>query len=217
MTARMILALAVEADDKFIWDRLRALQPEMFSAGALEIKFCYFGAEGMRSSRPYVVTQWTGNASDLAHLMDRARSRCVCGCFIEVGDILEQALEETRQGSVQAIVIVADQFHGDLDHAVAIARKLRAAGTRLFVLQQGRSIEPAFALLAETTDGACIAFNPHIERLVERLPGTLEAIAHYAIGGLPALQAKDTDPALLLLEQMNRLDVITQGKDRILE
>jgi hypothetical protein len=36
MTARVILALAIEADDRFAWDRL--LEPEMFSAGALEIK-----------------------------------------------------------------------------------------------------------------------------------------------------------------------------------
>jgi hypothetical protein len=86
---------------------------------------------------------------------------------------------------------------------VTIAKKLRAAGTRLFVLQQSRSTEPAFEVLAETTGGACLTFNPHIERLVERLPGTLEAIAHFAVGGMAALQAKDTESALRLLEQMN--------------
>ena len=71
--------------------------------------------------------------------MDRGRAGCVCGCYIQIGDILEQALRETRQGPVQAVVIIGDRFHGDLDDAVATAKQLRAAGTRLFLFQQGRS------------------------------------------------------------------------------
>jgi hypothetical protein len=126
--------------------------------------------------------------------MDRGRTRCVCGCFIEISDILEEALRESQQGGpVQAVVIVGDQPHGDLGHAVTIAKKLRAAGARLFVFQQGRPGCPgerAFKILAETTGGACIAFNPHIEQVAERLPGMLEAIAHFAVGGMTALQAK---------------------------
>ena len=39
--ARMILALAAEADDRFIWDRLKALQPEMFAAGPVAIKVAH--------------------------------------------------------------------------------------------------------------------------------------------------------------------------------
>ena len=34
----MILALAAEADDEFIWDRVRTIQPEMFAAGPVQIK-----------------------------------------------------------------------------------------------------------------------------------------------------------------------------------
>ena len=43
---RVILTLAAEADDKFIWDQLQTLQLEMFGAGPVQIKFAYFGAEG---------------------------------------------------------------------------------------------------------------------------------------------------------------------------
>ena len=62
MSARVILALAVEADDRAIWDRLKILQPEMFSAGALEVKFAFFGAESARSSRPCITTRWATDA-----------------------------------------------------------------------------------------------------------------------------------------------------------
>ena len=137
--ARMILALAAEANDEFIWDRVRTLQREMFAAGPVQVKFAYFGREGALQVRPYITTSWVADTDDMADIMDRGRAGCVCGCYVQIGDILEQALRETREGPVQAVVIIGDHFHGDLDDAVAIAKQLRAAGTRLFLFQQGRS------------------------------------------------------------------------------
>jgi hypothetical protein len=203
--ARIILAVAAEADDRLIWDRVRTIQTEMFAAGPVQIKFAYFGREGELQSRPYITTSWVTDADDMAGIMDRGRAGCVCGCYIQIGDILEQALRETRQGSVQAVVIVGDHFHGSLDDAVATAKQLRAAGTRPFLIQQAHSgpTERAFRTLAEATGGAYVQFNPHIERVAERLPGMLEAVTHFAIGGIPALQAIDNESAVLLLEQMS--------------
>jgi hypothetical protein len=202
--ARVILALAAEADDRLIWNRLKVLQPKMFAAGPVAIKFAYFGAEGALSTRPCITTRWATNADDLAEFMDRGRAGCVCGCYVQVGDILEQALRETRQGPVQAVVIVADHFHGDLEAAVASARQLCAAGTRLFLFQQGRSdpTEHAFRILAEVSGGAYVAFNPYVERIAERMPSMLEAVAHFAVGGMTALEARDSESAAPLLEQM---------------
>ena len=40
--ARMILALAAEANDEFIWDRIKTLQPEMFAAGPIQDQVCLF-------------------------------------------------------------------------------------------------------------------------------------------------------------------------------
>ena len=106
------------------------------------------------------------------------------------------------------MVIVGDRFHGDLDRAVAIAKQLRAAGTRVFVFQQasGRPTERAFEILAEVTGGACIPFNPHIDRVAERLPEMLKAVSHFATGGMAALEARGNESADLLLEQMNTAD-----------
>ena len=43
----------------------------------------------------------------------------------------------------------------------------------------------------------------YIERAAERLPGMFEAITHFAIGGMAALEGRDDELAGLLLEQMN--------------
>jgi hypothetical protein len=208
--ARVIVAVAAEADDEFIWSRLDML-PELFAAGPVAIRFGYFGAEGALSARPFIATQWATDAGVLAELIDRGRARCVCGCFVQIGDILEQALQEARQAPVQAVVIIGGSFHGDLDAATATAKQLRAAGVRLFLFQQGRSdsTERAFRRLAAATDGGYFQFNPHVERVAERLPRLVEAVTQFALGGLPALRDQDSETASLLLEQM------TADKERV--
>src|SRR5262245_30797848 len=112
---RMIVALGStsEADDRFIWDRVRTIQTEMFAAGPVAIKFAYFGREGALQTRPYITTSWVTDPDDMAAIMDRGRAGCVCGCYVPITDILEQALRETRQRPIQAVVIVGDCFHGD--------------------------------------------------------------------------------------------------------
>jgi hypothetical protein len=203
--ARVMLALAAEADD-FTWDRLRGIQTDMFPAGAVSIKFAYFGSEGALQSRPFISTRWATDAGDMQALMDHARARCVCGCYVNIGDILVEALKETQQGPVQAVVIIGDHFHGNRDDAVVLAKQLKAAGTRLFLFRQGSRRSPhsdVFRTLAEKTDGAYFEFNPAVERIAERLPRLLEAVTHYAIGGRDALEALANESASLLLEQIN--------------
>ena len=126
---RVIFALAAEAEDDFIWDRLGDIQSSMFAAGPVSIKFAYFGEEGARANRPFISTRWATDADDMHALMAHARTQCVCGCYVSIDDILGEALKETQQGSVQAVVIIGDHFHGNRDDAFAYARQLRAAGT----------------------------------------------------------------------------------------
>jgi hypothetical protein len=142
----------------------------------------------------------------MREVMERGRAGCVCGCYIDVTDILEQALQEARRAPVQAMVIVGDRFCGS-DRMIALAKQLRKAGTRLFLLQE--QAHPSSShddhvgkMLAEETDGAFFQFNPAIERVAERLPGILEAVTHLAIGGVDALAAWDNESAVLLLAQL---------------
>jgi hypothetical protein len=194
-SARVILALTAEANDDFGWDLLKAIQPDMFAAGPVSVKFAYFGAEGALSSRPCITTRWITDSDDMADLMDKGRARCVCGCYVDVGDILAEAPKESRLAPVQAVIIVGDHFHGELDEAIAHAKQLRAAGTRLFLFQQGGSAqtEEVFRALAEQTGGAYFQFNPAVERLAERLPATLEAVTALAVGGVAALESRARD------------------------
>jgi hypothetical protein len=205
---RMILAVAAESADstEFIWDRLKVIQAEMFAVGPVEIKFAYFGAEGALQVRPFIATNWAANARDMQDIMERGRAGCVCGCYLNVSDILEHALQETRQSPVQAVIIVADSFYnpGRFDAALDLAKQLRMAGSKLFLFQStahGRS--PELKALAEMAGGVLVQFNPNIERIAEQLPGTMTALAHFAVGGIEALAAQDTESAVLLLEQMS--------------
>src|SRR5262249_29874967 len=201
-TPRIILALAAEINDQFIWNRLIDIQAQMFAVGPVEIKFAYFGREGASQVRPCITTRWIADADDMREVMERGRAGCVCGCYVDVTDILAQALQEAQRAPVQAVVIVGDLFLYS-DRTIALAKRPRKAGTRLVLLQaQSSHDDHVGKLLAEETEGAFIEFNPAIERVAERLPGLLEAVTHLAIGGVDALAARDDEAAVLLLEQL---------------
>jgi hypothetical protein len=201
---RVIIALAAEANDDFIWSRLDALQTEMFMAGPVALKIAYYGAEGAlaRSSRPFVATRWARDADDMAALLEHARERCVCGCFVDAGDIFEAVLGEAEP--VQAVIVVVDHFFGNEAAVMRQADRVRARGTRLILFQQGQFDSTVFQALAERTHGAYFEFNPAVERIVEKLPGLFEAVTHFAVGGERALEARapDNESAAVLLEQM---------------
>jgi hypothetical protein len=138
--------------------------------------------------------------------MDHARARCVCGCFVNIDDILAEAVREARHRPVQAVVIIGDNFHGSREEALAHAKQLRATGTRLFLFQQSGQRgfpDDVFRTLAEATGGAYFEFNPAVERVAERLPRIFEAVTRYAIGGTEALKTLTDPSARLLLEQIN--------------
>jgi hypothetical protein len=152
-------------------------------------------------------TRWSQDSDDMRALLDHARSNRVCGCYVDIGSILGEALKETKEGPIQAIIIIGDRFSGNREEALAHAQQLRAAGTRVFVFQesiQKLAHNNTFKTLAEATNGAYISYNPSVERLADRLPRFFEAVSHYAIGGVDALEALADQSASLLLEQIDR-------------
>ena len=204
---RVIVALADEVEDDFIWKRFEDLRANLFGAGPMAIKFAYFGREGVQAVRPLMSTRWATDPDDLRDLMEHARASCVCGCYVRVGDILGEALKETEHKPVQAVVVIGDRFYGDHNEALTHAERLREAGTRLFVFRRSgaRSIGgDTFRALAGATGGAYVEFNPAVERVAERLPRMFEAVAHCAVGGPDAMEALASPCARLLLEQMSR-------------
>ena len=201
---RVILALA--SYQRSIWDEAKVLQADMFREAAgtgLEMKFAYYGSEvagGVRTCR--ITTRWISDAHDMATVMGRAE--CVCGCYVHISRVLEQALKETQERSVQAIVIIGDAFHDDLDEAAILAMKLRRAGTKVFMFQEGYNpvTEHSFKFLAEVSGGAYFQFEASTQ---QRLAEMLKAVSHFATGGKEALEAKGGEAATLLLEQIIRV------------
>ena len=49
---RVMFAVAAEADDDLIWDRLSGIQTQLFAAGPINIKVAYFGREAAPPNRP---------------------------------------------------------------------------------------------------------------------------------------------------------------------
>ena len=140
-TPRVILALANHAQTAG-WDRAKVLQREMFKAAAgsgLEMKFAFYGADnaaGVRRCR--ITTRWITDPDDMAGVMDRAE--CNCGCYVNIRDVLAQAVKEAEDRPLRAVIIVGDAFHDDpdgLDEAAISANRLRRAGTRVFLMQLG--------------------------------------------------------------------------------
>jgi len=198
MQSRVILALATETNAEFVWDQIKTFP--MFAGGPL-VKFGFFGREGASLVRPYITTRWASNAADLAALVDHGRAGCVCGCYVPVGDIFAQALRESEP--VAVVAVIGDSFYGDSDAAIAAARQLRARGTSIVFLS--RREDTALARIAAAAGGTVLSLlPPAVERIAQRLPEGLEAVAHFAAGDARALEALGTEPAALLLDQIKR-------------
>jgi hypothetical protein len=132
--------------------------------------------------------------------------RCEAG-----GTALNAILDAaTAMARLKALIYVGDCFEEDPETAVVLAQQLTLKGVPCFLfhdtaaLRQGYDVEMArevFARLAAVTGGVLLPFD---ERAPAQVKALLEAIAVYAVGGMPLLaQRQHALPAArLLLEQM---------------
>jgi hypothetical protein len=202
------------------WDRAKLLQRQMFDAAVgsdLEMKFAFYGpddAAGVRRCR--ITTRWISDPDEMACLMDRAE--CNCGCYVYIRDALEQAVKENENRPMRAVIIVGDAFHDDpdsLDEAAISANRLRRAGTRLFLIQQGDNPITARKLqyLANVSGGAYFRFDPRTQE--QQFSEMLEAISAYATGGEEAVKAT-SGKAATLLEHLKQMPMpIVEERERV--
>lgn len=205
---RVILALANHAQTAG-WDRAKILQRAMFKTAAgsgLEAKFAFYGpdnAAGVRRCR--ITTRWITDADDMAGIIDRAE--CNCGCFVNVRDVLAQAVKEAEERPLRAMIIVGDAFHDDsdgLDEAAIFANRLRRAGTRVFLLQLGDDHLTARRLqyLARVSDGVYFRFDPRTQE--QQFSEMWKAMSIYAAGGEEAVKMTGGQAATLLLQHLKQ-------------
>jgi hypothetical protein len=113
---------------------------------------------------------------------------------------------------MRAVIIVGDAFHDDqdsLDEAAISANRLRRAGTKLFLIQQGDDPVTARKLqyLARVSGGAYFQFDPRTqERQFLEMWGAMSvyATASNETAGEKAVKTTGGPTGTLLLEQLKQ-------------
>lgn len=181
---RLIFALDATASRQPTWDRAAALQGEMFlaaaSLGGLEIQPCFYRGFGEFKAGP-----WFRESGALLRLMSTVT--CRAG-HTQIAKVLQHAINMTRQQRVAALVFVGDCCEEDVDGLCALAGQLGLLGTRAFVFHEGSNAVAASAMreIARLANGVYCRFDSGSANALRDL---LRAVAAYAAGGLPALQA----------------------------
>jgi hypothetical protein len=207
---RVVLALANHAHTG--WDRAKVLQRAMFEAAGgcgLEMKFAFYGADnaaGVRRCR--ITTRWITDPDDMAAVIDRAE--CHCGCYVNICDVLAQAVKEAEERPLRAVIIIGDAFHDDpngLDEAAISANRLRRAGTRVFLIQLGDDPVTARRLqyLARLSDGAYFRFDPRTQE--RQFSEMWAAMSIYAAGGEEAVKTTGGQAATVLLQHLKQVSM----------
>ena len=180
---RLIFAMDATASREPSWDRACQIQGEMFSEtatlGGLDIQLCYYRGFG-----EFEASAWYSSADALLQRMTSVSCR---GGYTQIEKVLQQAIEQTRQKKVQALVFVGDCMEEDVDRLCHLAGQLGMLGVPAFMFHEGD--EPAaqrtFKEIARLTRGAYCSFDAGSAAQLRDLLG---AVAVYAAGGHKALQ-----------------------------
>ncbi len=196
---RLIFSMDATMSRQPTWDRAQHLQARMFEEtariGGLDVQLVFY-----RGFNECKASKWVSDAGRLAALMSRVECR---GGYTQIGRVLGHVLKEAERGTVNAVVHVGDACEEDVDALCARAGKIGMLGIPVFMFQEGADPDAtrAFSEIARLTGGAHCRFD---EGSAARLRELLSAVAVYAAGGRPALEASDSAGARLLLESMKR-------------
>jgi hypothetical protein len=115
-----------------------------------------------------------------------ARVSCQGG-HTQIEKVLNQAIKQTKQKKVQALVFVGDCMEEDVDQLCQVAGELGMLGVPAFMFHEGAEpvAQRAFKQIARLTRGAYCSFNA---TSAGQLRDLLRAVAVYAAGGQSALQ-----------------------------
>ena len=114
---RLIFAMDATMSREPSWDRACRLQGEMFretaALGGLDIQLCYY-----RGFEEFDASPWLSSSEALLERMTRVSCR---GGATQIEKVLRQALVETKQKKVQALVFVGDCMEEDADRLCRLA------------------------------------------------------------------------------------------------
>ena len=194
---RLAFALDATFSRQPTWDLACGLQAELFAAaadlGGLDVKLIYYrGASECKASG------WVADPRTLGRLMGTIACQ---GGQTQIGRVLSHLEGEAERSGLKAAVFVGDALEENADALCQTAGRLGVMGLKLFVFQEGhdRRVEAAFREMARLTGGAWCRFEPGAG---DELRALLRAVAAYAAGGRPALQASGERGARLLLSAL---------------
>ena len=180
---RLIYAMDATMSREPSWDRACKLQGDMFretaALGGLDIQLCYY-----RGFEEFDASPWLSSSRALLERMTSVSCR---GGRTQIEKVLRQAISQTRQKKVQALVFVGDCMEEDADRLCHLAGELGVLGVPVFVFHEGTEALAAntFREIARLSRGAYCAFDASS---AAQLRDLLSAVAVYAAGGRKALQ-----------------------------
>ena len=180
---RLIFAMDATASREPSWDTACHIQGEMFrqtdALGGLHIQLCYYRGFG-----EFEASQWLSSSHELLKRM----SAVTClGGHTQIEKVLRQAIQQTKQKKVQALVFVGDCMEEDVDRLCQLAGELGMLGVPAFLFHEGTEpvAQRAFKQIARLSRGAYCSFDASS---AAQLRDLLKAVAVYAAGGQSALQ-----------------------------
>ena len=198
---RLLFALDATASRQPSWDRACHLQSEMFLAtrelGGLAVQVCYY-----RGFNEFKATPWINDTDRLLKAMNRVT--CLGG-HTQIRKVLGQALKETRNKPVKAVVFIGDCCEETVDDLCQRAGELGMLRTPVFVFQEGHDshAEAVFRQISKLSGGAYARLDQNASEVLKEL---LAAVAVYASGGVKALDklSSKQSPSVRRLTQQLR-------------
>jgi hypothetical protein len=197
---RLIFALDATMSRQPTWDLAQGLQARMFETaaahGGLEVQLVYY-----RGFRECKASRFLSGGKDLGALMTKIS---VEAGHTQIARVLRHVLDEARRSPVRALIFIGDAMEENADDLAELAGQAGLLGVKAFVFQEGtdRVVERTFRQIALLSGGAYATFDSGAP---QRLAALLSAVAAYASGGWPALEAEARSrgaAADLLLAQM---------------
>lgn len=179
---RLIFAMDATASREPAWDKACHIQGEMFretvALGGLQIQLCYYRGFG-----EFNASQWLFSSDEL---LQRMTAVSCLGGLTQIEKVLRQAIKQTKQKKVQALVFVGDCMEEDVDQVCQLAGELGMLGVPVFLFHEGAEplAQSAFKQIAHLTRGAYCSFDA---ASAGQLRDLLKAVAVYAAGGRAAL------------------------------
>ena len=152
---------------------------ETDALGGLDVQLCYYRGFGEFNASP-----WLSSSNEL---LKRMTGVFCLGGYTQIEKVLRQAIKQTKEKKVHALVFVGDCIEEDVDRLCQLAGELGILGVPVFLFHEGNEplAQKAFKQIARLSNGAYCSFDANS---AGQLKDLLSAVAVYAAGGRKALQ-----------------------------